>query len=202
VDSAIYEAVLAMMESLVAEYDQTGYVRERSGSILPGLAPSNIYPTKDGTLVLISGNQDTVFRRLAKAMGQPELADDPRYATHDARGERQTELDELISAWSEQLPADEVLRVLEDNDVPAGLTYRVPDMLADAHFKAREAITKIAHPFFGDLAMQNVVPRMSDTPGKIAWAGPELGEHTEAVLRDVLEIPDSEMARLKSAGIV
>ncbi|MDX2141854.1 MAG: CoA transferase [Rhodospirillaceae bacterium] len=202
VDSAIYEAVLAMMESLVPEYDQTGYVRERSGSILPGLAPSNIYPTKDGTLVLISGNQDSVFKRLAKAMDRPDLATDPRYATHDARGAHQTELDDLIGAWSERLSADEVLKRLQDNDVPAGLTYRVPDMLADAHFKARAAIVKIAHPFFGPLAMQNVTPRLSDTPGAIHGAGPELGEHTQAVLRDLLGLSPGEIDRLTRERII
>jgi formyl-CoA transferase len=202
VDSAIYEAVLAMMESLVPEYDQTGYVRERSGAILPGLAPSNIYPTQDGTLVLISGNQDSVFKRLAKAMDRPELATDPRYATHDARGAHQAELDELIAAWTQRLSAAEILRRLEAHDVPAGVTYRVPDMLADAHFKAREAIVKIAHPFFGSLAMQNVVPRLSETPGRIAWAGPELGEHTTEVLRTVLAMPDAEIERLQRERVI
>lgn len=202
IDSAIYEAVLAMMESLVPEFDQAGYVRERSGSILPGLAPSNIYPTRDGSLVLISGNQDSVFKRLCKAMGRAELAADPRYATHDARGERQSELDDLIAAWSSTLPADEILSVLQANDVPAGKTYRVPEMLADAHFKAREAIARIAHPFFGSLAMQNVVPRMSETPGEIRWAGPELGEHTDAVLTEALGLSVQAIADLKRVGAI
>ncbi len=202
VDSAIYEAVLAMMESLVPEYDQTGYVRERSGSILPGLAPSNIYPTKDGSLVLISGNQDSVFKRLAAAMGQPGLAADPRYATHDARGARQTELDDLISAWSLTLPADEILQLLAAHDVPAGKTYRVPEMLADAHFKARQAIARIAHPFFGTLAMQNVAPRMSDTPGQIRWAGPDLGEHTDAVLTETLGLDRGRIDELRRTRVI
>jgi formyl-CoA transferase len=202
VDSALYEAVLAMMESLVSEYDQTGYVRERTGPILKGLAPASIYPTKDGQMVLISGNQDTVFKRLAEAMGRPELATDPRYATHDARGENQTELDDLIAAWSQTMDAEPLLALLDRHSVPNGKTYRAPDMMADAHFKAREAITRIAHPLFGDIAMQNVAPRLSETPGHIAACGPELGEHTAEVLKRILGFDDARLAQLKSAQLI
>jgi formyl-CoA transferase len=202
VDSALYEAVLAMMESLVSEYDQTGYIRERTGPILKGLAPSSIYPTKDGQLVLIAANQDTVFKRLAEAMGRPKLATDPRYATHNARGERQAELDELVAAWSQQHDAEPLLALLETHGVPAGKSYRAPDMLADAHFKARESITRIAHPLFGTLAMQNVTPRLSETPGAIAACGPELGQHNAEVYGKLLGFDAAKLARLKSAGMI
>jgi len=131
VDSAIYEAVLAMMESLITEYQQAGYIRERTGPILPGIAPSNVYPTADGLMILIAANQDTVFRRLAVVMGQEELGRDPRYATHVARGERQAELDALISAWSATIPAAELEAMLEEGGVPAGRIYRAPDIIAD-----------------------------------------------------------------------
>ena len=167
VDSAIYEAVLAMMESLITEYQQAGYIRERTGPILPGIAPSNVYPTADGQMILIAANQNTVFRRLAAAMQQPGLAEDARYATHVARGERQAELDALIAAWTSTLPAEAIETLLEDSGVPAGRIYRAPEIIADPHVQARNAIIRILHPEYGELAMQNVTPRLSDTPGGV-----------------------------------
>ncbi len=202
VDSAIYEAVLTMMESLVTEYDKAGYIRERTGSILPRVAPSNVYPTADGSGILIAANQDTVFARLAAAMGRPELAGDPRFATHTARGDAQEELDALIAEWTGARPADEVLALMNDNGVPAGRIYRAPEMLEDAHFKAREAIVRVMHPQFGELAMQNVAPRLSETPGAVRHPGPELGAHTEEVLTGVLGYDAARVARLREAGVI
>jgi formyl-CoA transferase len=202
VDSAIYEAVLAVMESLVADYDQTGYVRERTGAILPKIAPSNVYPTKSGVYVLIAANQDTVFRRLAAAMGRPELATDPRYATHTERGQHQAELDEMIAAWTSTLEREELGRLLDDNGVPRGDIYRAPEMLEDAHFKARQAIVDVAHPLFGGLKMQNVAPRLSANPGRVATAGPELGQHNGEIFAGLLGLGETELAQLAQAGIV
>jgi formyl-CoA transferase len=202
VDSAIYEAVMAVMESLVTEYDVVGYVRERTGAIIPNVAPSNVYPTSDGVGVLIAGNQDTVFRRLAQAMGRPELADDPRYATHAARGATQQELDELIGEWSVTLDSAKLTEVLEEHGVPTGRIYRAKEMLEDAHIAAREAIVKVAHPLFGDIRMQSTFPKLSDTPGAVRWVGPELGEHTDEVLRDLLGYDDGRVEALKAAGVV
>ena len=133
------------MESLIPEYTIAGYVRPRTGSILPNVAPANAYPTADGEH-LISGNQDTVWKRLAEAMGRPELGDDERFATHNARGQNQAELDDLIGAWSRTLTSDELEAVLNEHSVPNGRIYTAPDMLADAHFAAREAIVTLAHP--------------------------------------------------------
>lgn len=202
VDSAIYEAVLAMMESLVTEYDQTGYVRERTGPILPNVAPSNVYPTRDDQMILIAANQDTVFKRLAEAMEQPELAADPRYATHSARGAVQQELDDLISDWTRTLDAGPLLERMEKHGVPAGRIYRAPEMMVDPHFQARQNIVKVAHPIFGKLAMQNVAPRLSDTPGGVVHAGPELGQHTQEVLGGILGLDAARLAELKEAGII
>jgi formyl-CoA transferase len=202
VDSAIYEAVMAVMESLVTEYDVVGYVRERTGATIPNVAPSNVYPTSDGVGVLIAGNQDTVFRRLAQAMGRPELADDPRYATHAARGATQQELDELIGEWSVTLDSAKLTEVLEEHGVPTGRIYRAKEMLEDAHIAAREAIVKVAHPLFGDIRMQSTFPKLSDTPGAVRWVGPELGEHTDEVLRDLLGYDDGKVEALKAAGVV
>ena len=137
VDSAIYEAVLAVMESTLPEYTQAGEIRERSGAILPKTAPSNVYPTKDGETIVMGANQDSVFARLAEAMGEPALADDPKYVDHFTRGEHQTELDEAIARWTSTIDATPLLETLERHGVPAGRIYRTPEMLADPHFQAR-----------------------------------------------------------------
>ncbi|HEX6254883.1 MAG TPA: CoA transferase [Euzebyales bacterium] len=202
VDSAIYEAVLAMMESLVPEYTVAGYTRERTGSILPNVAPSNVYPTAGGDQILIGANQDTVFVRLAQVMAQPELADDPRYATHSARGEHQEELDGLIAGWTAQHDADRLLAELEAHGVPAGRIFRAADMLDDPHFAARDTIVSVPHPRFDDLRMQNVAPRLSDTPGAVRWAGPELGEHNPEIYGGLLGLDQATLTALRSDEII
>ncbi len=202
VDSALYEAVLNIMESLIPEYVLGGYIRERTGSILPNVAPSNVYPTRDGLMVLIAGNQDTVFRRLAEAMGRPELGTDPRYATHTARGQHQVELDGLIAEWSSSLDAAEVESALIEHAVPTGKIYRAPEMLADPHFAARDAIVTLPHPTLGDFPMQNVMPKLSDTPGAVRWVGPTLGQHNDEIYGGLLGLDDAERATLTEAGII
>jgi len=202
VDSAIYEAVLGMMESLITEFDQAGYIRERSGAVLPNVSPSNVFPTRDGKLMLIAANQDTVFKRLAAAMGQPALAEEERYATHSARGRNMKELDALIADWTETIDLDELERILNDHGVPCGLIYRPPEMLNDPHFQAREAIVEVPDPVFGRLKMQNVAPRLSDTPGGIRHAGPELGADNDYVYRDLLALGDEMMEDYRKRGII
>lgn len=202
VDSAIYEAVLAMMESMVTEYSVAGYIRERTGPILPNVSPSNVFNTKDGKLLLIGANQDTVFTRLADAMDRPELATDPRYATHAARGEHQEELDALIDDWTKTIDLEPLQEKLNEAGVPCGLIYTTPDMLEDPHFKARNAIVDVEHPDFGTIKMQNVAPRLSNTPGSIRHVGPELGEHTDQVLKDILEYSDDQVKVWRDTGIV
>lgn len=202
VDSAIYEAVLALMESLIPEYQVAGYTRERTGAILPNVAPSNVYPTADGQTVLIAANQDTVFRRLAETMGRPDLADDERFATHGARGAHQAELDELVAGWTAAQGAEALLQRLHDGSVPAGRTFRAQDMLADPHFAAREAIVRRPHPQFGEVAMQGVAPRLSATPGAVRWVGPELGEHNDEVYGGLLGLDQAERARLRGDGVI
>lgn len=190
VDSAIFEAVLSHMESMIPEYEIGGYVRERTGPILPNVAPSNVYPTADDQMVLIAANQDTVFQRLTQAMGSPELAEDPRYATHSARGTSQQDLDDLIAEWSAGLKSDELLSLMEDHAVPAGRIYRAPEMLQDPHFDARESIVRLPHPDFGDFPLQNVAPKLTTTPGAVRWLGPELGAHNDEVLRGLLGLDE------------
>jgi formyl-CoA transferase len=201
VDSAIYEAVLNMMESLVTEYDKAGFIRERTGAILPNVAPSNVYRTRDG-LVLIAANQDTVFGRLAQAMGQPELATDPRYASHGARGVSQQELDALVERWTQTLTTREVLASMDEHGVPAGLIYRAPEMLDDPHFRAREAIVTVPHPDFGELRMQNVAPKLSETPGSIRSPSADLGQHNEEVYLDLLQLGRERYDELRTRKVV
>ena len=202
VDSAIYEAVLALMESLLPEWALAGYQRERTGPVLPNVSPSNVYPTADGDLVLIAANQDSVFRRLAGVMGKPELAGSERYATHGARGANMTELDGLIAAWTATQEADDLLARLHDGGVPAGRIYRARDMFDDPHFAAREAIIRLAHPTLGELPMQNVFPRLSATPGRVRHAAPELGQDNDDVYRGLLGINDAQLADLAANGVI
>lgn len=201
VDSAIYEAVLAMMESTIPEYTEAGFTRERTGATLPKVAPSNVYSTSDGE-ILIAANQDSVWKRMAEAMGEPQLGTDPRFATHHARGEHQVELDDLISAWTKSWSSSDLLTHLEAHGVPAGKIYKAPDMLEDPHFKARESIIKVQHPVFQNLWMQNVFPKLSETPGEVAWAGPELGQHNEEIYGAVLGMSRQQMSSLRDDGVI
>ena len=202
VDAAIYESVLAMMENMVTEYDITGYVRERSGSVLPGIAPSNVYPAAEGEMILIGGNGDTIFARLAEAMGMSGLAADPLYATHAARGVNQAALDEIIGAWTRERRLDDMLALLEAHGVPCGRVFRAPDMLADPQFAARQSIVTTDHPVFGPIRMQNAFPKLSETPGEVRWPGPALGEHTETVLGERLGLTKAQVAELRARGVV
>ena len=202
VDTAIYEAVLAMMESLIPEYTLGNYIRERTGAVLPNIAPSNIYPTKDGLLLLIAANQDSVFARLTLAMGQPELAEDPRFVSHSARGANQAMLDEIIARWTSSLETGQLEELLQAHGVPEGKIYRAPEMLTDPHFLAREDIITLAHPHFGDMQMHNVAPRLMGTPGRVRWVGPELGEHNFEVLGGLLGLSVDEIAALRERDVV
>ena len=202
VDSAIYEAVLNVMESTIPEYVVSGYLRERTGSALPNVAPSNLYECRDGSF-LIAANQDTVFTRLCAAMGRPELADDERYSSHTARGDHQEELDALIESWTKTRTVAEVEALMQEHGVPAGKIYRAPEMLEDPHFAAREAIVDVPHGRWENLKMQSVFPKLSKTPGEVRWAGPaELGQHNEEVYGSLLGLSDARLRDLENAGVI
>jgi formyl-CoA transferase/succinyl-CoA--D-citramalate CoA-transferase len=200
VDVAIYEAVAALMESTMADYELAGVVRGRSGSVLPGVAPSNVYPTADGSDILIAGNADSVFARLCRAMGRPDLAADERYATHGARGQRMEELDELIAAWTASMTAAEVLAVLEEHTVPAGRIYTAPDMLGDPHYLARDMVIRVLAEQGWEVPMAGVVPRFSRTPGSVRHAGPALGADTADVLAEVAGLSEAEIAEVTGSA--
>jgi len=202
VDAALYESVLAVMENLVTEYQLTGYVRERSGAILPGIAPSSAYPCAEGDMILIGGNGDNVFARLCAAMGRPELKDDPKFLDHAARGRHQAELDEIVAAWTRGWKLDALLAHLEAESVPCGRIYRAPDMLQDPQYRARDSIVETDHPVFGRIKMQNAFPKMSETPGRVRWPGPTLGQHTDEVLAEVAGYDTPRIAALRAAGVI
>ena len=202
VDSSLYESVLQVMESLVPEYVASGYVRERSGSILPGIAPSNVYPTSDGEY-LIGANQDTVFGRLCTAMGQPELAKDPRFVDHISRGRNQTLLDDLIGEWTRTLTVDQLEALMIEHGVPAGKLFRPQDMIDDPHFQAREALIDVPSPRWGSVKMQNVFPKLSKTPGSVRRAAPAtIGQDNDAVYGEVLGMSADAVADLKARGVI
>ena len=201
VDSALYEAVLQVMESLIPDYSVGGYVRERSGSILPGIAPSNVYQCADGEY-LIGANQDSVFGRLCDAMGRPELAADPCYVDHVSRGRNQTQLDDLINAWTRTLTIEQVEDLMVEHGIPAGRVYRPADILADPHVQAREAVVEVEHPRWQGLKMQSVFPRLSKSPGAIRSIAPQtVGQDNQSVLAEI-GLDDAAVARLRESGVV
>ena len=201
VDSSLFESVLHVMESLAPDYAVAGHIRERSGSILPGVAPSNVYRCRDGDF-LIGANQDSVFLRLCGAIGRPELAADPRYATHEARGRRQAELDSLIEAWTREHTVAEVEAAMVEAGVPAGRIYRAPEMLADPHFKARESLVEVDHPRWGRLPMQNAFPKLSRTPGSVRRTAPQSVGQDNAEVFAGLGLGTAELAALAEAGVI
>ncbi len=202
VDAALYESVLQVMEGLVPEYDHGGVIRERSGSFLPGIAPSNVYSCSVGDY-MIGANNDRIFARLAEAMGQPELVGDARYATHIARGCNQIELDERINAWTQTLTVDNLDALMIAHSIPAGRVYRAPEMIADPHFQAREAIVEVETERFGKVRMQNAFPKLSLTPSGIRSPAPShVGQHNAEIYGELLGIDDATQTMLAAAGTI
>lgn len=203
VDSAITESVFAMLESSVAEYGRAGAIRERTGNVLPNVAPSNVYPTAGGGYLVIGANQDNVFKRLTHVMEQPDLATDPRYATHTARGEHQAELDEIIAAWTEQFDKTDLWEKLNAAGVPAGPIYSIADIMRDPQFTSRGMIQHVEEPEMGEIEMPGIVPKLSETPGGIRWSGPaKPGTHNHEIYGELLHIDDAELALLSDEGVI
>ena len=202
IDAALYESVLGVMENLITEYDITGYVRERSGSVLPGIAPSNAYPCAGGELILIGGNGDNVYARLTEAMGRPDLKTDPKFIDHASRGVNQVELDTLVAEWTSTFALTDLLALLEAKGVPASRVFRAPDMLEDPQFAARDTIVTTDHPVFGPIRMQNAFPKLSRTPGSVRWPGPALGQHTDEVLAARAGCTAERLAELRGRNVI
>ena len=201
VDVALYEAVFGVMESLIPEFSGFGHTRERTGASLPGIVPSNTYPCRDGSYVIIAGNSDGIYKRLMNAIGRADLADDPRFARNHLRAQHTELLDGAISAWTREHALDEVLATLAAVDVPSGRIYTAGDIHADPHYRARDMIQPYPLPDGRMIDFPGIVPKLSATPGTTRWLGPKLGEHTEAVLA-AIGIDGAAYAELKAQGIV
>ena len=200
VDVALYEAVFSMMESLVPEFDVLGFVRERAGNALPGIVPSNTYPTQDRKFVIIGANNDAIFKRLMNAMGRSDLADDAQLATNAGRVPRTAEIDAAIGAWTAAHDLDVVLKALDGVDVPAAKVYDVADIVSDAQYLARDMIEQHRLPDGKPVKLPGIVPKLSDTPGATQWIGPKLGEHTGEILRG-LGYDTAAQQALKARGV-
>lgn len=202
IDMALYEAVLQVMESLIPEYVHSGYVREPTGPTLENVAPSNVYKCQDGQ-ILIAANQDAVFSRLATAMNMPELASDARYSSHKARGINMEELDSLIDQWTSSKALTEVESIMLEHAVPFGRIFRASDMLEDPHFAARNAIVEMDRPGVGKLAMQNVFPKLSETPGSVRSPAPsKIGQDNVEIYSKYLNFSKEELEELEKDKIV
>jgi formyl-CoA transferase len=201
VDVALYEAVFSMMESMLPEFDVLGFVRERAGNALPGIVPSNTYPTRDGKFVIIGANNDAIFKRLMTAMNRRELADDPQLATNAGRVPRTAEIDGAIGAWTAAHDLDAVLAALDTVDVPAAKVFDVADIVKDAQYLARGMIEQHTLPDGKPVKLPGIVPKLSETPGATAWLGPKLGEHTAEVL-SALGYDAAAQAALKKSGAI
>jgi formyl-CoA transferase len=201
IDVALYESVFAMMESLVPEYDHFGYVREASGSALPGIAPTNAYRTRDGRYVLIGGNGDGIFKRLMTLIGREDLGNAERFAHNDGRAREAALLDAAIEEWTMRHDLAEILEDLNRVGVPANYPYSAADIVADPHYRARQMIETIKLPSGKPLKVPGVLPKLSDTPGRIGGAGPALGQHTDEVLASI-GIDEHARRSLRERGII
>lgn len=201
IDVALYEAVFSLMESMLPEYGMLGFVRERSGAALPGIVPSNTYVCADGAYVVVGGNSDSIFKRLMKAIGREDLANDPGLATNAGRVPRAEELDRAIGAWTGRHKLDEVLATLERDQVPAGRIYSIKDIVEDLHYRARGMIESHKLPTGEEVLLPGIVPKFSQTPGATRWTGPPLGAHTTEVL-SALGYDAAQQQRLKAQGVI
>jgi formyl-CoA transferase len=201
VDVALYEAVFNMMESSLPEYAMFGEIRERTGSNLTGIVPSNTYLSKDGEHVLIAANGDSNFRRLMAAMGRDDLASDPGLADNAGRAPRAAELDTAIGNWAAELNAAALMEKLDAAQVPNGKIYSIADIVKDPQYLAREMIRSFRLADGTELKLPGVVPKLSATPGDVDWLGPKLGEHTDAILSG-LGYDAAELKALRDRGVV
>lgn len=201
IDVALYEAVFSLMESMVPEYDRRGVIRERTGSILPGIAPSNTYVCKDGKYVVIGGNGDAIFARLMEVIGRPELKDDERFTSNSKRSEHMEFLDGVIGEWTQKHPLQEAVRILDEAGVPAGPIYSIEEIMTDPQYLAREMIQSFEVEGIGQLKLPGIVPKFSETPGQVKWVGPKLGEHSEEVYKKI-GLSDDELKQLKEKGVI
>jgi len=202
VDVALYEAIFNLMESTLPEYATAGVVRERQGSTVSGIVPTNVYPCADGRYIIIGGNADSIFRRLMRAIDRADLADDPALATNAGRVPHAARIDEAIAAWTSLRPYDDAFAVLDAADVPCGPINSVADQIDDPHFAARGLIQTATLPNGETVTLPAIAPQLSATPGGTAWPGPPLGAHNDEVYGELLGLDVEMRAALRARGVI
>ena len=202
VDTAIYESVFNMMESMLPEYDLLGHVRERSGAKLAGIVPSSTYQCKDGTYLIIGGNNDSIFKRLMNTIERPDMAEDERLAHNPGRVEHEKEIDAAISSWVGKKSFEEALAALKEAEVPAGPIYSIEEIVKDPQYIARNMFEVVQLPDGTDMKIPAVSPKLSKTPAQTRWIGPELGAHNKEVWSDLAGVEEDALASLKESGII
>lgn len=202
IDIALYEAIFSLMESMVPEFDYYQHIRERTGSSLPGIVPSNTYKCKDEKYIVIGGNGDSIFKRLMKAIDREDVGLDPKFSTNDLRASQGEYLDGIITEWTLKQELQEAQEVLDEYDVPNGPIYNIEDIMNDVHYQAREMIKEVEVDDLGKLKMPGIMPKFSETPGNIKWAGPKLGEHNEEIYQNLLNFSEKELKELEKNNII
>ena len=201
VDVALYESVFNMMESFIPEFDVLGYKRERAGNALPGITPSNTYPTREGKVVIVGANNDSLFKRMMMAIGREDLAQDVTLSTNTGRVPRAAELDQAITQWTQAHDLPEVLAALEAAEIPVGRVYDPEDIVNDVHYAARKMIEKWPLPDGKSMRIPAVTPKLTDSPGGTRWLGPTLGEHTNEILSGLGYSEEAQNA-LRAKGVI
>ncbi len=202
IDSALYEAAFSFMEPHIPAFQQLGHIASRAGSRLPGHTPNSLYTSAEGRHIHITAGSQSVFQRLAQVMGKPELLDDPRFATPVARSDNDDEMDALVDEWTRSLPMTELERLLDGAGVPASRIFNLEDIFADPHYRARNMLVEREDRELGPVAMANVVPRMSRTPGAVRWSGRDIGQDTDQVLADELGLSPEQITELSEAQVI
>lgn len=202
VDIGLYESIFRILDELAPAFAYKGYVRQRMGPGTVNVVPHSHYPTKDNRWIAIACTSDKIFERLAIAMGRPELAAPDRWGTIAARERDRAIVDDTVAIWTAQFNRDDLMRKCESEQVPCGPVYAIDEIFEDPHYAARENILRMTDPRAGELAVPNLVPRLSDTPGRVNWLGPELGSHNDEIYKGLLGLNDAELERLKGAGVV
>lgn len=202
VDVALYEAVFSLLEGILPEYALQGVVRERTGSTLPGIAPSNTYVCADGKYIVIGANGDSIFKRLMQAIGRDDLAADPRLASNQGRAEHAAYIDQVIEEWTRRHPLQEAQRLLDAAAVPVGPIYSIEDIVADEQYRERGMLEEISLPDGETVLFPGIVPKLSETPGGHEWVGPSLGEHNEEIMRTLLSMDEETLVRLKERNVI
>lgn len=202
IDTALYEAVFAVLEATLTEYDRTGHERTRTGTLLPGFAPSNLYPCKNGQWIVIAANTDGLFTRLCTLMEREDLLTDERFATQVVRAENREAIDAIVSDWTAGYELSALLPRVEAATIPAGPVFSIADIVDDPHFRARDMLLSLHDRVLGELKVPGIVPKLSATPGAARWLGPDIGAHNRQVYAELLNASPAELADWSARGVI